>query len=152
MTDAAIGGNPGNVRILVGDDLSQLPILLGHVREITLAVMDEQRAEDVVLTVDELVVNATHHVGGEIVVDLVVDGAVLRVGVSDGDPDFRHSPERTHAERYGLRIIDSLSDRWSVEPLAGPSVGKVVWAEFDLDPEASDVPGEAGTPVPPVER
>jgi hypothetical protein len=149
VTESAIGGTPGNVRILLGDDLSQLPVLLGHVRDLALAVLEEPRAEDVVLTVDELVVNAVHHVGGEIVVDLIVDDDELRVGVSDSDPDFRHSPERTHAERYGLRIIDSLSNRWSVEPLTGPSGGKVVWAEFDLRP---DVPGDAGTPGTPTGR
>lgn len=149
MTDAATGGNPGSVRILLGDDVSQLPALLDHVRDLAPSAMDVARVEDVVLTVDELVINAAHHVGGDIVVDLIVDDDVFRVGVSDDDPDFRLTPETPHGERYGLRIVDSLSDRWSVEPLKAPRGGKVVWAEFDLGPGARS---DRGTDGPPTDR
>lgn len=137
-------GSRGSVRILLGDDVSRLPALLDHVRGLAPSAMDASRVEDVVLTVDELVVNAAHHVGGDIVVDLVVDDDVFRVGVSDGDPDFRLTPETAHPERYGLRIVDSLSDRWSVEPLKAPRGGKVVWAEFDLGPGARSHPDAKG--------
>lgn len=150
MTGATGGELERGVRILIDGDLARLPLLLEHVRRLAASVLDESRAEDVALTVDELVVNAIQHVGGELVIDLALIEGALRVGVRDDDPDFRRLPEGVRSGRYGLRIVDSVSDRWSMAPLDGPAVGKVVWADFDLPhPNETDVgPGSLGSPPP----
>lgn len=132
MTDPTDGGLEHGVRILADGDLSRLPLLLDHVRRLARSVFDDARSEDVALAVDELVVNAIQHVGGELIIDLALIDGTLRVGVTDEDPDFRRLPEAARAGRYGLRIVDAVSDRWSIVPLDAPASGKVVWADFDL--------------------
>ena len=112
------------------------------VRDAVSGVLDHwgvlQRRDDVVLAVDEMASNAARHVGGEVIIDLRRDGATLQVTVADGDPDFRTHGRRHPTEHYGLRIIDGTADRWGVEPISGPTRGKFVWAEFDLDDEPAD--------------
>ena len=148
MTDTPGGELERGVRILIDGDLSRLPVLLQHVRRLAASVLDEARTEDVALTVDELVVNAIQHVGGELVIDLALIEGALRIGVKDEDPDFRWLPEGARSGRYGLRIVDSVSDRWSMVPLDGPAAGKVVWADFDL-PQPNDTEPGSNSPASP---
>ena len=86
---------------------------------------------DAELLVDELVSNAMLHAHGTGVdVTLRADDDVLRVEVADPDPDFTIDFRRPSASapRLGLRIVDSVADRWGVEPT---DLGKVVWFELD---------------------
>jgi anti-sigma regulatory factor (Ser/Thr protein kinase) len=85
---------------------------------------------DAELLVDELVANAMLHAHGTGVdVTVRVDGDVARIEVSDPDPDFTIDFRRPgDAPRLGLRIVDSVADRWGVEPT---DLGKVVWFELD---------------------
>lgn len=120
------------VRVIADGTTTSLPA----VREATAQVLDDwqvdTRRADALLVVDELVANSGRHVGGDVVIDLTLQGDVLRIVVSDRDPDFRIHSHRPATERYGLRIVDASVDRWGVAAIAGDAVGKAVWAEFDL--------------------
>jgi len=124
------------IRVIVDGTTTSLPA----VRETTAQVLDDwevdHRRADALLVVDELVTNSGRHVGGDVVIDLTLQGDVLRIVVSDRDPDFRVHSHRPPTERYGLRIVDASVDRWGVAAIAGDAVGKAVWAEFDLTPLA----------------
>jgi len=91
--------------------------------------------DDAELLVDELVGNAMRHARGagvDVTVRTMGHDDVVRVEVSDRDPDFSIDFTRPPdaPPRFGLRIVDSLAKRWGVEPGA---FGKVVW--FELEPE-----------------
>jgi anti-sigma regulatory factor (Ser/Thr protein kinase) len=86
---------------------------------------------DAELLVDELVANAMLHAHGSGVdVTVRAEGDIVRVEVADPDPDFTIDFRRSAdaPPRLGLRIVDSVADRWGVEP---SEHGKVVWFELD---------------------
>jgi anti-sigma regulatory factor (Ser/Thr protein kinase) len=90
----------------------------------------DDRCDEVVLIVSELVTNAVVHARPPLTLRLVIDARRLRVEVEDGDS---HEPTpRTpsaHGERgRGLSLVAGLCSRWGVRP--APS-GKVVWCEVD---------------------
>ncbi|MER7760299.1 ATP-binding protein [Streptomyces sp. NPDC097619] len=93
--------------------------------------VDEDRVEDVVLLVAELVSNAMLHAGGPLELVLDASPARLRVEVSDGGSTLP-SPRRPHEPSvpggHGLFIVEHASDRWGAER---HELGKTVWAEFD---------------------
>lgn len=120
-------------RVIADADSASLPAVRAAVREVLEGWMPSPRRDDVLLVVDELVANAGRHVGGEVVVDLTLEGSTVRVAVVDQDPDFRATTRPASSDRYGLRIVDVSSDRWGVSPIVGEAPGKVVWAEFELD-------------------
>ena len=99
---------------------------------------------DAVLLVDELVTNALRHVRfGVVQLDLSCTDDLLRVDVSDAACDFveGQAPQRpSDVPRMGLRIVDSVADRWGV--LFSPS-GKSVW--FELDVITDRLPAELST-------
>jgi two-component sensor histidine kinase len=133
----------GGIRVLIDSGAEALPIVIDEVRR-TLQHWDMSgRADDAALVVDELVVNATRYVGGELVVQLLPLDQGFRLEVADRDPDFRAHVPVPPPERYGLRIVDSVCDRWGVAPVVGEQSGKVVWAEFDLDGSPPE-PGASG--------
>jgi two-component sensor histidine kinase len=140
-TDAAIPDDRiGGIRVLIDSGAEALPELIDEVRR-TLHGWDmADRADDAALVVDELVLNATRHVGGELIVQLLPLDAGFRVEVADRDPDFRIHASLPSPERYGLKIVDASCDRWGVAPVVGAESGKVVWAEFD-----SGAPGGASS-------
>ena len=122
-----------STRVIADGAIESLPAVRNAIRSVLDRWSIEQRRLDVVLVVDEMVTNVGQHVGGEVVIDLRRDGAMLQVTVADGDPDFRtHGRRHGTDPRLGLRIIDSTADRWGVEPIVEPGRGKLVWAEFDL--------------------
>jgi hypothetical protein len=92
--------------------------------------------DDAVLLVDELVLNVLEHVAhGAPLVDITMVDHVVRVDVSDAEPDFsddRHGDDRA-LPRLGLRIVDSVAARWGVLP---SPTGKSVWFELDLVPDS----------------
>jgi anti-sigma regulatory factor (Ser/Thr protein kinase) len=95
------------------------------------AELGEERTEDATLLVSELVTNAVKY-GGEGPVEIVVhrDGGHARFTVRDRGgpgplPEIREPG--TGGGGHGLRLVDSISDRWGVE-----HGSTIVWFEFDL--------------------
>ena len=90
-----------------------------------------ERVDDAMLLVSELVTNAVKY-GGEGPVEIVVhrDGGRARFTVRDRGgpgplPEIR--TPGTAGGGHGLRLVDSISDRWGVE-----HGSTIVWFEFDL--------------------
>ena len=95
------------------------------------AALDRTRADDAVLLVSELVTNAVKY-GGDGPIELVVEQprGLMRIAVRDkGGPG--PLPEMREpglaAGGHGLRLVDSIADRWGVE-----HGSTIVWFEFDL--------------------
>ncbi|MEY2227094.1 MULTISPECIES: SpoIIE family protein phosphatase [Streptomyces] len=91
-----------------------------------------ERADEIELVADELIVNALMHTDGPAIVTLrVLAGPQrrLRVEVEDRSsalPRRREAGESGVSGR-GLMLVDRLADVWGVEPRGG---GKCVWCEF----------------------
>ncbi|HEX2015810.1 MAG TPA: ATP-binding protein [Solirubrobacteraceae bacterium] len=86
------------------------------------------RADDARLLISELVTNAIRYGEGNIRLDVLVDDDHARMVVSDdgvGDPQMVARPGQHGG--WGLRLVDSLADRWGV--LGGSTQ---VWAELAL--------------------
>lgn len=90
---------------------------------------------DVRLLVSELVTNALRHAGSEpqeqIRLAVTVSEAAIRVEVRDQGTGFEPHPLPDDPDResgWGLFLVETLSDRWGVEPGAPTRV----WFELDL--------------------
>jgi signal transduction histidine kinase len=90
------------------------------------------RVEDAVLMMSELVTNALRHTRATLRLEIDILGDILRVSVVDDAPDLPAvQPQGDHAvSGRGLRIVDTLADRWGSFP--GPGSGKTVWFETTL--------------------
>jgi anti-sigma regulatory factor (Ser/Thr protein kinase) len=93
--------------------------------------LGEERSEDAVLLVSELVTNAVKY-GGEGPIELAIDraGEHLRFAVRDKGgpgplPEIREPGSAGGG--HGLRLVDTIADRWGVE-----HGSTIVWFEFDL--------------------
>jgi len=89
-----------------------------HVRSVATALGDE-RSEDAVLLVSELVTNAVKY-GGDGPIELSVErpGDSLRVAVRDiGGPGPLPAVREPGAAGggHGLRLVDTIADRWGGE-------------------------------------
>ena len=82
--------------------------------------------------VSELATNCILHARTAYTVELSRDDEVVRVSVSDGSPAVprprRYDNESTTGR--GLRLVESLSNRWGVDP---GDRGKSVWFELATD-------------------
>jgi anti-sigma regulatory factor (Ser/Thr protein kinase) len=101
-----------------------------HVRSLATRLGDE-RAEDAVLLVSELVTNAVKY-GGDGPIELVIAQPHNRVRVAVRDPGGPGPlPEMrapgTAGGGHGLRLVDEIADRWGVE-----HGSTIVWFEFHL--------------------
>jgi anti-sigma regulatory factor (Ser/Thr protein kinase) len=101
-----------------------------EIRTLT-AELGEERTEDAELLVSELVTNAVKY-GGDGPVEIVVrrHGGRARFTVRDRGgpgplPEIREPG--TAGGGHGLRLVDSISDRWGVE-----HGSTIVWFELDL--------------------
>ena len=102
--------------------LNSQPESVAQARRVTTQVIDgidEQSLEDVRLIVSELVTNAVKHgPEGRVKVRLRRDGNTIRGEVEDeGTSPFglRRKARLGPDGGLGLRLVDSLSDRWGVE-------------------------------------
>jgi anti-sigma regulatory factor (Ser/Thr protein kinase) len=86
--------------------------------------------DDIVLTASELAANVIRHVGTPFTVRLTDDHRSVRIEVSDGSSVIPAVEDLTDSQR-GLRMIDSVSEDWGIEPTED---GKTVWVEFDASP------------------
>jgi anti-sigma regulatory factor (Ser/Thr protein kinase) len=94
--------------------------------------LGEERGEDAVLLVSELVTNAVKY-GGDGPIELVIaqpDGnvhfAVRDKGGPGPLPEIREPGKRGGG--HGLRLVDMIADRWGVE-----HGSTIVWFEFDAE-------------------
>jgi anti-sigma regulatory factor (Ser/Thr protein kinase) len=101
-------------------------------------VLDESQAFDVRLLVSELVTNSVQHarVGPDdsIALKLAIDGAAVRVEITDNGPGFDPPEDPGEVERdrgWGLFFVSQLATRWGVE--AGDD--GCVWFEIDRSGE-----------------
>jgi anti-sigma regulatory factor (Ser/Thr protein kinase) len=96
----------------------------------------QERVDDVLLLVSEVVTNACLHADGPEELALHHDGERLRVEVADGNPE-RPARRRPRAASlpggHGLMVLDRLAGDWGSEPREG---GKVVWLEVRRPPGA----------------
>ena len=82
------------------------------------------------LLVTELVTNAVIHGGSESEVAVLLTGQALRVEVADNHPAVpapRPTDDDWATSGRGLALVETLSERWGIEPRAG---GKVIWFEL----------------------
>jgi anti-sigma regulatory factor (Ser/Thr protein kinase) len=91
----------------------------------------EDRLDDLVLVVSEVVTNAVLHGSPPGTLGIFLSDALVRIEVSDctsaAPVQVAFHPE-SHRGR-GVALLDSLSDRWGV--VVGPGEGKIVWFEVD---------------------
>ncbi|MGD2052459.1 MAG: ATP-binding protein [Acidimicrobiia bacterium] len=90
---------------------------------------------DLLLLVSELVTNSVRHGAhpdGIVGMRIDLSPERIRVEVEDGGDGFvPPSPgEDPTGDGMGLRLVDTLSDRWGVTPVPAT----VVWFEVDLGP------------------
>jgi anti-sigma regulatory factor (Ser/Thr protein kinase) len=89
--------------------------------------------ETVKLLVSELVTNSVRHAGladsSQIGLTASAAERLVRVEVTDTGPGFDPTQrlEPTEAGGWGLRLVDSLADRWGVDRAQGVRV----WFELD---------------------
>ncbi|MFP3914790.1 MAG: ATP-binding protein [Actinomycetota bacterium] len=89
------------------------------------ALAGVSRLEDIVLIASELAANVIRHARTEFSVRIRREGEIVRLEVSDGSSVVPAMEELTESTR-GLRMVETISERWGIEPSPG---GKTVWAE-----------------------
>ncbi|MFF8606886.1 ATP-binding protein [Streptomyces sp. NPDC015346] len=90
----------------------------------------QERVDDVLLLVSEVVTNACLHAGGPEELVLRHRDGHLRVEVSDANPEHpvRRRPRAASLPGgHGLMVLDRLAGEWGSESRRG---GKVVWLEI----------------------
>jgi anti-sigma regulatory factor (Ser/Thr protein kinase) len=90
-------------------------------------------ADDVATVISELVTNSVRAGARTISVQLSVEGARMRIEVTDevsGWPRVREASPDAPVGR-GLRLVAALSEGWGVSRVRGG--GKLVWATVRLD-------------------
>ncbi|MEZ0090100.1 SpoIIE family protein phosphatase [Streptacidiphilus sp. EB129] len=99
-----------------------------------LATWGAVSSSDIELAADELITNALVHTdgGAQMTIELLT-GAPRRVRLEIRDCSSewprRRTPGETATSGRGLLLVDSLADRWGVDP---QGAGKSVWCEFFL--------------------
>ena len=79
------------------------------------AGLPPERLDAAVLLVSELVTNALVHGEGEILLELGMDGDVLRVEIGDRGRRAPHIREDPGADGgWGLRLVEAMARRWGV--------------------------------------
>jgi anti-sigma regulatory factor (Ser/Thr protein kinase) len=97
--------------------------------------IDQALLDDIRLLVSELVTNAIRHAdaaGGQVGLDVSINGPSVRVEVADPGDGFDPAP-RTEAMTkpggWGLYLVDRIADRWGVVK----NKMTRVWFEVDLE-------------------
>ncbi|MFC9596035.1 ATP-binding protein [Streptomyces sp. NPDC056944] len=146
MADGAAGPPPDQVRRLV---LHGSRGVVSRCRDFTArALADwgwipadgeeaEERVEDVLLLVSEVVTNACLHAGGPEELVLRHGDGRLRVEVYDASPEHPHvrSPRSPALPGgHGLLVLNRLAGAWGSRDKGQGAVGKVVWLEIGAPP------------------
>ena len=96
-------------------------------------VEDADLCESLELLVSELVTNAVSYTYGAIFISFCDHGEHVRVEVSDASTVLPIIQEPSLQGGRGLRLVETLADRWGVETRPG---GKLVWFEVAAANEA----------------
>lgn len=102
-----------------------------YVRAELTGLLPDDRLDDVVLAVSEVVTNAVIHSRRPGTLRLLVSDGLVRVEVTDAaaaEPVQRAIDHRSLRGR-GIALLGALSDRWGVR--REPGGGKAVWFEVD---------------------
>ena len=102
-----------------------------YVQSGLLGTFPEDRLDDLVLVVSEVVTNAVLHGAPPGTLGIFLSEDLVRIEVSDSSsaaPVQGPFNEESHRGR-GIGLLDSLADRWGV--VVGPGEGKIVWFEVD---------------------
>ncbi|MEU8034156.1 ATP-binding protein [Streptomyces sp. NPDC049099] len=123
-------------------DLPARPAAVGAARRVVqdlLTAWDvpEDRRDDAVLVISELVTNALMHTAGRRIACRLHDMADrIRIEVEDQEggaaPPVARRPGPDDQHGRGLLLVDALSLAWGVTPLSGRPA-RVVWAELPSD-------------------
>ncbi|MBB4161362.1 ATP-binding protein [Streptomyces cinereoruber] len=95
----------------------------------------EERVEDVLLLVSEVVTNACLHAGGpeEFVLRRGREGVRVEVADASSEPPRPHAPRSPALPGgHGLMVLDRLAGAWGYEVRGPGAAGKVVWLEVSL--------------------
>ncbi|WP_189547861.1 ATP-binding protein [Streptomyces gelaticus] len=115
-----------------------VPLVRQFVRDALVDWACEERSDEVLLCVSELVTNAVLHGvppgrGFRLHLHLEPVGGTLRIEVHDsGDGEVRLADSWAVSEEEGgrgLRLVEALADKWGV---GERNPGKVVWCEFEV--------------------
>jgi len=101
--------------------------------------MPELLDGDAALLLSELATNAILHAASSFSVIVRFDGRNLRIEVGDGShvgPNVRMHVVPDAPGGHGLRMIDSVSRRWGIQPT---DHGKRVWFELPVPRAATSV-------------
>jgi anti-sigma regulatory factor (Ser/Thr protein kinase) len=122
-------------RIELAADVAGCTTARRFVQEVLDQAADDVRA-NAVLLVSEVVTNAVLHARGPLAIEVIQQGTVFRIAVSDRSrtPPAAKRYRVDDATGRGLRLLDCLAAAWGWE---SSRTGKVVW--FDL-PEPLESP------------
>ena len=102
--------------------------------------LDASIAFDVRLLVSELVTNSVKHAKvteeESILLDVKIEGEVVRVEVRDSGPGFERpvaAPPDDADEGWGLFLVEQLADEWGVD-----SGRQAVWFQIDCGKRGGD--------------
>ncbi|MEW2293020.1 ATP-binding protein [Streptomyces sp. NPDC006743] len=114
----------------------------GHLEDLGWTTSLPETADDVLLTVSELVTNAHVHARSSAQLVMTWDQRCLHVSVHDSSPHLPtpRPPSAGRTGGRGLFLVDALADTWQAHPCPD---GKMVTACFR--PPAPD-PSDAGRP------
>lgn len=82
-------------------------------------------ADDLVLLASELATNVVVHAQTPFTVRVLPSDGTVRLEVSDGS-SILPAVQDLATFKFGLRIVESMSDRWGIE---SDESGKTVWVE-----------------------
>ena len=122
-------------------DLAPLPLVVRearqHTRDRLKDVLDEERLQDALLIVSELVTNAVLHGFPPGELSLEVGAGQIRVAVGDSSealPILQAHDDDAHRGR-GIALVDALADEWGVDTTSPGH--KRVWFELRIGDSAS---------------
>ncbi|MFC0114063.1 ATP-binding protein [Kibdelosporangium aridum] len=95
-------------------------------------VVTEDKLDDIVLVVIELVTNAELHTNSPKSLAISHGHDTVKIEVTDGDPGMPvlRPPSTTRPRGRGVFIVDAMSARWGVRRCGQ---GKAVWSLVDAD-------------------
>jgi anti-sigma regulatory factor (Ser/Thr protein kinase) len=115
--------------------LARHPSSVGQARKIVRAELDRlydgEIVENAMILVSELVTNAILHGQGTVFLCVAQGRHRVRVEVGDDGPPLAGLRDGNGRQRFGIRFLERLADRWGVESTGDD--GKKVWFEL-VDP------------------
>ena len=127
----SVGVVPASLRL----DLQPSVFAVATARRCAIELLRRPVAEEHVrvvgLLTSELVTNAVVHATTPFVLDISLEGTVVRVAVSDGAGGRPRPDDQAQGAEggWGLKLVADLATRWGSDVVPG---GKRVWFELDV--------------------